>query len=76
MVTVCASIGKVDGSENGYEVIALRAPSVTEVPVTSSQIARAHDILSRHSMIFFDALILANAEESQDKQRVSNRLDI
>ena len=45
---------------------------MTEVPVTSSQVGRAHDTLSRHSMTFFDALILANAEESQDKQLVSN----
>jgi len=45
---------------------------VTEAPVTSSQIERANDSLSRHSMTFFHALILANAEESQDKQLVSN----
>lgn len=45
---------------------------VTEVALTASQIARAHDILTRHAVTFFDALILANAEESHDRRIVSN----
>ncbi len=50
----------------------LEARGVVEVPLTTSQIARAHDILTRHGMTFFDALILANAEESQDRQLISS----
>lgn len=50
----------------------LESRDATEIPVTTSQIGRAHDILSRHSMTFFDALILANAEESQDRRLISN----
>jgi len=49
----------------------LESRDVAEIPVTASQIGRAHDILTRHSMTFFDALILANAEESQDRRLVS-----
>ncbi len=45
---------------------------VAEIPLTISQIGRAHDILTRHSMTFFDALILANAEESRDRRLISN----
>ncbi len=45
---------------------------VPEVALTASQIARAHDILNRHAITFFDALILANAEESHDKRLISN----
>ena len=50
----------------------LESRDVAEIAVTSSQIGRAHDILSRHSMTFFDALILANAEESRDRRLISN----
>jgi len=50
----------------------LDSQSVTEVPLTLSQITRAHDILTRHAITFFDALILANAEESRDRRLVSN----
>jgi len=45
---------------------------VAEIPVSVSQFGRAHDILTRHSMTFFDALILANAEESRDRRLISN----
>lgn len=45
---------------------------VSEIPLTASQITRAHDILTRHAMTFFDAMILANAEESQDLRLISN----
>ncbi len=45
---------------------------MTEVALTASQIARAHDILTRHAITFFDALILANAEESHDRRLISN----
>lgn len=45
---------------------------VAEVPITVSQIARAHDIITRHPLTFFDALILANTEESRDRRIVSN----
>ncbi len=45
---------------------------ITEVALTASQIARAHDILNRHAITFFDALILANAEESHDRRLISN----
>lgn len=45
---------------------------VVEVPLTSLQVTRAHDILTRHAMTFFDALILANAEESSDRRLISN----
>jgi len=50
----------------------LESRDVAEIPVTISQIGRAYDILTRHPMTFFDALILANAEESQDRRLVSN----
>ena len=50
----------------------LESQGVDEIPITTSQIARAHDILTRHSLTFFDALILANAEESRDKRLISN----
>ena len=50
----------------------LESRGVAEVPLTTSQIARAHDILTRHEMTFFDALILANAEESQDRRLISS----
>ena len=50
----------------------LESRGVPEIPLTASQIARAHDVLSRHSMTFFDALILANAEESHDRRLISN----
>jgi predicted nucleic acid-binding protein len=50
----------------------LESQGVSEVPVTFSQIARAHDILTRHAITFFDALILANAEEARDRRLVSN----
>ncbi len=50
----------------------LESRDVAEIPLTISQIGRAHDILTRHSMTFFDALILANAEESRDRRLISN----
>ena len=50
----------------------LESRDVAEIPVTASQIGRAHDILTRHSMTFFDALVLANAEESQDRRLISS----
>jgi predicted nucleic acid-binding protein len=50
----------------------LETRGVVEIPLTTSQIARAHDVLTRHTMTFFDALILANAEESRDKRIISN----
>ena len=50
----------------------LESRDVAEIAVTTSQIGRAHDILSRHSMTFFDALILANAEESRDRRLISS----
>ena len=50
----------------------LESRHVAEIPVTASQIGRAHDILTRHSMTFFDALVLANAEESQDRRLISS----
>lgn len=50
----------------------LESRRVDEISLTTSQIARAHDILTRHAMTFFDALILANAEESSDKRIFSN----
>lgn len=50
----------------------LESRGIPEIPLTTSQIARAHDVLSRHSMTFFDALILANAEESNDRRIISN----
>jgi predicted nucleic acid-binding protein len=45
---------------------------VTEIALSISQIERAHDILTRHPFTFFDALILANAEESRDRRLISN----
>ncbi len=50
----------------------LESRDVAEILLTISQIGRAHDILTRHSMTFFDALILANAEESRDRRLISN----
>ena len=50
----------------------LQRRDVAEIPITATQIGRAHDILTRHSMTFFDALILANAEESEDRRLVSS----
>ena len=50
----------------------LQSRGVSEIPVTASQIGRAHDILTRHAMTFFDALILANAEESLDRKLLSS----
>ena len=50
----------------------LQSRDVAEIPITASQIGRAHDILTRHSMTFFDALILANAEESEDRRLISS----
>ena len=50
----------------------LESRDIAEIPVTVSQIGRAHDILSRHSMTFYDALVLANAEESQDRRLISS----
>jgi predicted nucleic acid-binding protein len=50
----------------------LESRDVAEIPLTTSQIGRAHDILTRHSLSFFDATILANAEESQDRRLISN----
>lgn len=50
----------------------LESRNVVEIPVTVSQIGRAQDILTRHEMTFFDALILANAEESQDRRMISD----
>jgi predicted nucleic acid-binding protein len=50
----------------------LDSHGVTEIPLTISQITRAHDILTRHAITFFDALILANSEESLDRRLVSN----
>ncbi len=50
----------------------LGSRDVAEISLTISQIGRAHDILTRHSMTFFDALILANAEESNDRRLISN----
>jgi predicted nucleic acid-binding protein len=50
----------------------LEGRGVAEIPLTTSQIARAHDILTRHAMTFFDALILANAEESHDRRMISS----
>ncbi len=50
----------------------LESRDVAEIPLTVSQIGRAHDILTRHSITFFDALILANAEESHDRRLISN----
>lgn len=50
----------------------LESLGVTEIPLTALQISRAHDILTRHAMTFFDALILANAEESRDRRLISN----
>ena len=45
---------------------------VSEIPITTSQITRAHEILATHPITFFDALILANAEESQDRRLISS----
>ena len=50
----------------------LESRDVAEIPVTSAQIGRAHNILARHSMTFFDALILANAEDSEDRQLITS----
>jgi predicted nucleic acid-binding protein len=50
----------------------LESRNVAEIPVTASQIGRAHDIMTRHSMTFFDALVLANVEESQDGRLISS----
>lgn len=50
----------------------LDSRDVAEIPLTTSQIGRAHDILTRHEMTFFDATILANAEESQDRRLISS----
>lgn len=50
----------------------LEIRGIVEIPVTASQIGRAHDILTRHSMTFFDALILANAEDSEDRRLISS----
>jgi predicted nucleic acid-binding protein len=50
----------------------LESRDVAEIPITVSQIGRAQDILTRHAMSFFDALILANAEESPDRKLISN----
>lgn len=50
----------------------LESRGITEITLTASQIARAHDVLTRHAMTFFDALILANAEESHDRRLISN----
>jgi predicted nucleic acid-binding protein len=50
----------------------LEGRGIDEITLTASQIARAHDILTRHSMTFFDAMILANAEESHDRRLISN----
>ena len=50
----------------------LESRNVAEIAVTASQIGRAHEILSRHGLTFFDALILANAEQSRDRRLISN----
>jgi len=50
----------------------LESRNVNEIEISTSQIQRAHDILTRHPITFFDALILANAEESRDRQLISN----
>ena len=50
----------------------LESRGVVEIPLTASQLTRAHDILTRHAMTLFDALILANAEESRDFRLISN----
>ena len=50
----------------------LESRDVAEIAVSTSQIGRAHDILTRHAITFFDALILANAEESGDRRLISN----
>jgi predicted nucleic acid-binding protein len=50
----------------------LESRDVAEIGLSTSQIERAHDILTRHPITFFDALILANAEESRDRQLISN----
>ncbi|MFQ6075298.1 MAG: PIN domain-containing protein [Candidatus Bathyarchaeia archaeon] len=54
--------------------VELEEKGIPEIPVTLHQIIRAHQILSehRHNVTFFDALILSNAEESDDRTIVSN----
>lgn len=50
----------------------LEERGIPEIPITGSQLMRAHQVLSEHDITFFDALILSNAEESNDMTIVSN----
>ena len=52
--------------------VELEEKGIPEIPVTLHQLIRAHQILVEHNVTFFDALILSNAEESDDRAIISN----
>lgn len=52
--------------------VELEERGIPEIPVTLPQLIRAHQMLLEHNITFFDALILSNAEESDDRTIISN----
>lgn len=50
----------------------LEERKIREIPLTLGQLLRAHSILAQQQMTFFDALIIANVEDSRDKTVLSN----